>query len=77
MQSILDRLLNSAEPSIRYKARVHVLKERPDSTAIRQLQEEIRVSSRVTKILSERRPDGSIPFHPYAKFYGAHWRRVK
>lgn len=34
MQSILDRLLNSAEPSIRYKARVHVLKERPDSTVI-------------------------------------------
>jgi hypothetical protein len=24
-------------------------------------------------LLSERGPDGRIPFHPYAKFHGAHW----
>jgi hypothetical protein len=73
MESVIDRLLSSDEPSIRYKARVHVLGEAPDSPAIRKLQEEIRVSPRVTTLLSERSPDGRIPFHPYAKFYGAHW----
>ncbi len=73
MESVIHRLLSSTEPSIRYKARVHVLGESPDSPAIRQLQEEIRISPRVRTLLSERGPDGRIPFHPYAKFYGAHW----
>jgi len=73
MESIIDRLVRSAEPSIRYKTRVNVLSESPDSPAIRQLQEEIRVSPRVKTLLSERGPDGRIPFHPYKKFYGAHW----
>ena len=69
----INRLLTSVEPSIRYKTRIHVLGESPDSPSIRQLQEEIRSSPRVTTLLSERGPDGRIPFHPYAKFYGAHW----
>jgi hypothetical protein len=73
MESVIIRLLRSAEPSIRYGTRVHALKEAPDSRAIRKLQEEIRVSPRVKALLSERGPDGRIPFHPYAKFYGAHW----
>ena len=73
MESAIDRLLCSVEPSIRYKTRVHVLGESPDSSAIRQLQEEIRVSPRITALLSERGPDRCIPYHPYAKFYGAHW----
>jgi hypothetical protein len=73
MESVISRLLRSVEPSIRYKIRVHVLGEAPDSPAIRRLQAEIRVSPRVTALLSERGPDGRIPFHPYAKFYGAHW----
>jgi ADP-ribose pyrophosphatase YjhB (NUDIX family) len=73
MESVIHRLLRSVEPSIRYKVRVHVLGEAPDSPAIRQLQEEIRVSPRVKALLSERGRDGRIPFHPYAKFYGAHW----
>ena len=70
---VINRLLNSVEPSIRYKTRIYILGESPDSPSIRQLQEEIRSSPRVTTLLSERGPDGRIPFHPYAKFYGAHW----
>ena len=73
MKSVIERLLESMEPSVRYKARVHVLREDPDSRAIRKLQEEIRVSPRVKALLSERGPDGRIPFHPYKKFCGAHW----
>lgn len=73
MDNVINRLLGSTEPSIRYKTRVNVLGESPDSPAIRELQEEIRRSPRVTTLLSERGPDGRIPFHPYAKFFGAHW----
>jgi hypothetical protein len=68
-----DRLLSSAEPSIRFKTRVHVLGESPGSPSIRELREEIRSSPRVAMLLSERSPDGRLPFHPYAKFCGAHW----
>ncbi len=73
MESVIDRLLRSAEPSIRYKTRVCVLDESLDSPAVRQLQEEIRVSPRAMALLSERRLDGRIPFPPYAKWHGAHW----
>jgi hypothetical protein len=73
LEAVINRLLCSEEPSIRYKTRVHVLGEADNSPAIRQLQEEIRVSPRVSTLLSERGPDGRLPFHPYAKFYGAHW----
>jgi hypothetical protein len=73
MESVVDRLLGSTEPSVRYKTRVNVLGESPDSPAIRRLREQIRVSPRVKALLSERGPDGRIPFHPYRKFFGAHW----
>jgi hypothetical protein len=73
MENVIQYLLSSAEPSIRYKTRVCVLGEAPGSTAIRQLQKEVRDSARVKALLSERGRDGRIPFHCYAKFYGAHW----
>ena len=71
--TIIDRLLKSDEPSIRYKVRVNVLGEKPDSTDIGELRNEIRESARVKKLLSERQPGGRIPYHPYSKWFGAHW----
>ncbi|MFN8455484.1 MAG: hypothetical protein U0401_12590 [Anaerolineae bacterium] len=38
-----------------------------------QLQQEVKVSPRVKLLLSQSNSDGRIPFHPYAKWYGAHW----
>jgi hypothetical protein len=35
--------------------------------------EDIRSSARAAALLSEREGDGSIPFHPYTKWRGAHW----
>lgn len=72
---LLDRLLTSDEPAIRYKTRVHILKENPYSPAIISLQEEIRRSPRVQRLLSGRTVDGQLEpvDHPYHKWYGAHW----
>lgn len=70
---INERLLASDEPSIRYKMLVNVLGRDRESAEIRALQDEIRESPRVRQLLSERDGDGNIPFHPYAKWYGAHW----
>ncbi|HEX5941367.1 MAG TPA: hypothetical protein VFY66_03770 [Anaerolineales bacterium] len=72
-QIIIQRLLQSSEPSIRYKALTKILEQEADSTKIRTLQEEIRGSARVQRLLSERDADGQIPGHPYSKWNGAHW----
>jgi hypothetical protein len=72
-KEIINKLLNSNEPSVRFKVLVNVLGEKPESSKIRKLQEEIRSSPRVKLLFSERGKDGKIPFHPYRKWYGAHW----
>jgi len=71
--SIISKLLNSDEPSIRYKVLVKILGENPNSKEIEDLQHQIKISRRVQSLLSERDSDGRIPFHPYRKWYGAHW----
>ena len=64
---IVDQLLASAEPSIRWKVRTQVLDEAPDSA----LRDEIRGSERVQRLLAPcfaaNRPG------VYAKWQGAHW----
>lgn len=71
--SIIDKLLNSDEPSVRFKVLVNVLGEKLESSDIKRLHGEIKSSPRVRLLLSERGKDGIIPFHPYRKWYGAHW----
>ncbi len=70
---VVDLLLNSEDPSIRFKASTEILGEDDGSTKIRRLQQEVKSSPRVKLLLSERCRDGKIPYHPYAKWYGAHW----
>jgi hypothetical protein len=72
-KALIDRLLKSEAPCIRYKTRVNVLGERPDSAAMKRLRRQIRSSARVRALLRERDRSGKIPYHPYAKWYGAHW----
>lgn len=71
--TVVDRLLNSSEPSVRYKVLVGVQGADQSSKQIVRFREEIRSSARAQGLLSERDGDGKIPFHPYAKWYGAHW----
>ena len=65
---IVDRLLQSEEPSIRWKVRVHALGELETSKPIRELQSEIRGSPRLRTLLS-----GVDGLHVYSKWQGAHW----
>lgn len=71
--NIIDKLLHSDEPSVRFKVLVNVLGRKKESAEIKKLQKEIKSSPRVKLLLSERGKDGKIPFHPYRKWYGAHW----
>ncbi|HKD98287.1 MAG TPA: hypothetical protein VKB69_11965 [Micromonosporaceae bacterium] len=68
---MLDALLASPEPSVRWKVRAGVLGEAPDCAGIVALRAEIRDSEPVRRLLapfsSDRRPAA------YAKWQGAHW----
>jgi hypothetical protein len=66
--NVVDRLLRSDEPSVRWKVRTQVLSEPADAPATRRLQGQIRRSPRVRRML-----DGDLPPRAYAKWRGAHW----
>ena len=71
----IDALLQSTEPSIRYKVRVGVLGESESSRAVRALRRDIRESARVAALLAGRTADGRLlrGRSVYAKWQGAHW----
>ncbi|RJQ04074.1 MAG: hypothetical protein C4551_11145 [Bacillota bacterium] len=71
--TILDRLLASPEPSIRYKVTVHVLGRDPASPEALALQDEIRRSARVKAMLDGLGPPGRFTRHAYSKWTGSHW----
>jgi hypothetical protein len=75
MKSIVEQLLSSPEPSIRYKIRIGVLSEDPEYSNIRDLQEEIKESPRVKSLLKNCDQKGCIRpvHHVYKKWIGAHW----
>lgn len=70
----LDSLLGSDETSVRLKTLVGVSGRPANDPEVQRTLREVAGSERVRTLLSERRPDGTIPSHPYrAKWYGAHW----
>jgi hypothetical protein len=72
---IVDALLRSPEPSIRWKTRVHVLGEDPSSRRLRALREEIRTSPTVRALLSRRAQLGRPGTLRGVYYYwqGLHW----
>jgi hypothetical protein len=68
------RLLRSREPSIRWKTRVGVLGEDPDSPSLRRLAAEIRASPRSRRLAEDRsRPGRTTLPGVYHKWLGCHW----
>ena len=72
MDEVTQRLLNSDEPSIRLRTRVEILGESLSDREAAESLERVKHSARVRRLLSERK-DGKIAYHPYSKWYGAHW----
>lgn len=75
MDAVVEELLNSIEPSVRYKVRIGILGEDDNAPAIAALQTAIRSSLRVRQLLANQRRDGQIEplSHVYKKWTGAHW----
>lgn len=73
--AIIDQLLDSPIPSIRYRTLVQVLGEDAESPGLRELQQAIRESDVVAALLRERDSRGRIERPPvvYGKWQGAHW----
>lgn len=74
-QTLIDHLLNSQEPSIRYKTMVNVLSRDSGSHEVKKLQLDIKNSARVKSLLSNRDKTGKIVRGRsiYDKWQGAHW----
>ncbi|MFX0050399.1 MAG: hypothetical protein ACFFAJ_03130 [Candidatus Hodarchaeota archaeon] len=73
MNEVIDKLLNSNEPSIQLKVLINLLGKDPRSKECEKARTAVKSSSKVKLILSERDNHGKIPYHPYKKWYGAHW----
>jgi hypothetical protein len=70
---LIQTLLGSSQPAIRYKTLVNVLGSGPDAPEVLEAQSAIAGCSLVRTLLSERDDQGQIPHHAYAKWRGAHW----
>jgi hypothetical protein len=72
---LIETLLASHEPSVRWKVLVRVLGEDQSSSRITAIQQEVRSSPRVRALLSGRDADGRLNrgANVYAKWQGAHW----
>src|SRR5215831_18359345 len=73
--SVLDVLLKSSEPSVRWKVRAGVLREDPQTKEMRALREAVRKSARVKTLLARRDKTGRLISgrSVYDKWQGAHW----
>lgn len=75
LDRVIDTLLSSEHPSIRYKTRVNVLGESADSRPVQAIRGEIKQAAVTRKLLRHQQADGRItpPKRVYAKWQGAHW----
>jgi hypothetical protein len=73
--AVIERLLESDEPSIRWKVRVNVLGMDRDSGEIQALENEIKQSARVKALLQHVDASGILQGSRsvYDKWQGAHW----
>ena len=73
MDAIVERLLASDEPSVRYKTLVGVLGRSADDCEVRRAQDAVRVSPRAQTLIASPHTEERGELHPYNKWRGAHW----
>lgn len=72
-ESIVNALINSKDPSVRFLYQRDILGTSVDDPLAKGLQCEIQTSEKVQLLLSGRNPDGKFPWHAYSKWRGAFW----
>jgi hypothetical protein len=71
--SVIDALLKSEEPSVRWKVLTRVVGEDAEARKVRDLREEIRTSPRARALIAGRDRKLIRGEQVYAKWRGAHW----
>jgi hypothetical protein len=70
---ILSHLLQSSEPAVRYLALTRLAGQGIADPEILLQRNQIPSSRLIETLLAEHRSDGTLPYHPYNKWRGAHW----
>lgn len=73
MLPIIKNLLNSRNPSVRYKTITLLLGRDDDDPEVTEVRNLIKSAPMTKALLSIREKDGTIPVNVYSKWYGAHW----
>jgi len=60
-------------PALQVKALIHLDRLPVTDEAVQQAQSQLRHSDLVRGLLFDQTSDGTIPYHPYQKWLGAHW----
>ena len=71
--SLIQHLLGNPDPIIRWKMIRYGLAKDQVTSKSRHANIELNSSPIIQKLLSDRDSNGQIPFHPYNKWFGAHW----
>ena len=72
-KEILNFLSAHPDPIIRWKVACYLTEQAQFSENIETFRLELSTSPIIQCLLIDRRDDGRIPFHPYDKWFGAHW----
>lgn len=72
--AMVDRLRGWDDPAVRYQVRLMLEAERPDTTEMRAIADEVRASADCGAVIEGGFVD---PRHPYRKWQGAHWALVQ
>ena len=74
--SVVEWLVKSEDPSIRYATLLNVLNKPQDTPEVEKTRRLISRGPKVRILLDGQRADGGFGVHPYQKWTGAHWRLV-
>lgn len=74
--AVIQWLLESGDPSIRYLTLTEILDEQKKSPEVKKAKKDIPNGPLVRRLLSGQKSDGGFGVHPYQKWTGAHWRLV-
>lgn len=72
-EDLLRYLESNPDPIIRWKMTRYALGNTPSPYDFPTARKELALSPTVQRLLSDRNVDGQIPYHPYDKWFGAHW----
>lgn len=71
--SLIKYLQAYPDPIIRWKMVSNVLEYDPSLSEYQTARKELASSPIIQGLLSDRNSEGQIPYHPYDKWFGAHW----